>query len=87
MTARTTSIKALHELQASGKGGIQRARILRALLQRKDMTRREIQRATGIDINAVCGRVRELIDVGAARETEARRCRVTGKTAAPVQAL
>ena len=78
---RETSLEAHRKLKSSGKLTAQQEVVMtwmRNLIG--DATRSEIERGTGLKINAVCGRVNELIALGELRETRKRRCRVTGET-------
>ncbi len=82
---RGTSVEAHRKLKASGKLTAQQEAVMAWLRSRiGDATRQEISRGSGIAINAVCGRVKELMDAGEIVETGRRRCRVTGETANPV---
>ena len=85
MTARQTSVEAYQDISAKGITITQAARILRTVGERKDMTRREIKDATGIEINAVAGRVNALLEQGALVECEPRKCSVTGRMVHPVR--
>ncbi len=79
---RETSIEAHRKLKASGKLTAQQEAVMAWLRGRiGDATRQEISKGSGIAINAVCGRVNELLEVGELRETRKRKCRVTGETA------
>lgn len=51
--------------------------------RKSDHTRQELKMITGLEINAVCGRVNELLsdEIGALEETRKRKCLVTGETA------
>jgi len=51
----------------------------------KAFTRAELARASGIPINAVCGRVNELLKLGALEELVRRGCTTSGKQAHPVR--
>ena len=60
-----TSQTAYKKLQDSGKGGTQRALVLAQVIKQNEflgVTRMELARDTGLGINAICGRVKELID-------------------------
>jgi len=85
MTARATSISVYHELADNGELSRQEAIIFKALLAAvKPLTLREIKQATGIDINAVSGRVNGLKAKGFVVERATRRCSVTGRMVTPV---
>ena len=81
---RETSRDAYRKARWSGKLTRQQEQVVAWLRGRVgDATRQEIARGTGLGINAVCGRVNELLDpeIGALRETGKRKCRATGETA------
>lgn len=91
---RDTSRDAYDAHKASGKVTKQQLRILQAMRDHgaADYTRQEISRLTypkkkgdppAVPINAVCGRVDELLDpiIGLLVETRRRRCGVTGENA------
>lgn len=83
MTARDTSVDAYHGL--GPKLGQQAARIVsHVTAYGGDFSRTELSRATGISINAVCGRINELVTAGVLVESEPRQCSVTGKRVHPV---
>jgi len=77
---RDTSLAAYIGITADGTAATKRAIVYRQIL-RQPGTRNEIAKATGLPINTVCGRVRELLDVGAVFEFGQATCSVTGKTA------
>jgi hypothetical protein len=85
-----TSIQNYREIERDGTLGAQEQRILDALSRDwrpgKDWTLREIERLTGIAINAVSGRVHTLKNHRPVRLVEGspRRCSVTGRTVRPV---
>jgi hypothetical protein len=85
-----TSIQVFHAIEAEGVLGKQEKRILTALhgdwRPGKDWTLREIERLTGISINAVSGRVNKLKTVRPRylEECKPRRCSITGRTVTPV---
>ena len=81
---KTTSVMALRELEKSGYGRVQRSRILKAIIKHRNVSRRELQKHTGIDINAVCGRVNELMKSGFITEGPRRQCKVTGSIITPL---
>lgn len=51
------------------------------------LTRTEISDKTGLTINAVCGRVNELINDGWLAELPRRKCTITGSEAYPLKVL
>lgn len=79
--AKQTSRAAYEALVASGKAESQRARILKRIVEcLAGCTRQELVRYTGIPINAVCGRVAELLKAGHIRVgTYTVECQVTGQ--------
>ena len=77
---RQTSREAYARAKVSGKLTAQQKAVMAWLKGRiGDATRQEISKGSGIAINAVCGRVKELLDAGEIVETGRRRCRVTGE--------
>lgn len=84
MTVRDTSLDAYDRIREAGVTGAQRERIAAYLFDRDPMTRQEIARQTGLAINAVCGRVNELIKSAHLVELEKRPCRTSGHSAHPV---
>jgi DNA-binding transcriptional regulator GbsR (MarR family) len=84
---KETSVLAYRELIESGKHGTQVAQIYAVLEDSKPMTLREIQQATGLDINAVSGRVNDMKHKGLVVGAQKRNCRVTGRYVTPVGIL
>lgn len=74
MSARAISIDH-YRSQARGQ---QSARVLGYICEHAHCTRQEISQGTGIPINCICGRVKELLDVGVIEERGMKRCNVTG---------
>lgn len=86
---RDTSIAAYHG-EAHGLG-LQQQAVLDFVVNgnSRNWTRCEIATTTGIRINAVCGRVHELVKAGLLKENEKRACEITGRVVhalAPVPA-
>lgn len=83
MTARTISRQAYHDHIASGKALRQWQQVYAAIEANPGQTRAEIARDTGIRLNCVCGRVRELLapECGMIAEGSRRKCTVTGEQA------
>lgn len=84
---RDTSMAAYFAMRWTGKLTRQQqvlAHFLAANGQR-DYTRQELANATGLAINAICGRVKELLDLGAVEERGRRPCRITGESANALQ--
>lgn len=84
---KDTSVSAFRELKDSGKHETQIAQILAVLKDSKPMTLREIQQETGMDINAVSGRVNDMKRKGLLVGASKRDCRVTGRYVTPVGVL
>lgn len=84
--SRATSQEALAEHRVSGKLKGQQAQIW-SLLKRTglSLTRAELSASTGIVLQSVCGRVRELLDIGLLVEEKARKDS-SGRSACPVKA-
>ncbi len=78
---KQTSIQAYRDLEKSGKSAIQRAKILKILSKRKKgLNRRALSEKTGIEINAICGRVSELLKANLIKEDdEPSICSITKK--------
>ena len=81
---RDTSIESYHFIVERGISGAQRRKVIAFLYGRRPYTRAEISRESGLAINAVCGRVNELIKLKALQEHAARPCNVSGRKAHPV---
>lgn len=77
---RETSAQAHDEHHASGKAAEQKTAILNALGNR-EMTRRELAHATGIETSSVSGRVNEMLydNPIILEECGKRKCSITGK--------
>jgi len=87
---RATSTVAYHSLRDSGAAMKQEDKILECVSKSAftdDMTLKEISRLTGLEINAVSGRVNGLKKSGKLKEAQKRRCRVTGRFVTPVYAV
>jgi hypothetical protein len=85
---RDTSLAAYRGLQQSGELTRQQREIFAFITSgtRSDWTRKEISEACGIPINAVAGRVHELVEKGKLEELPRRACRITGEQAHPLRA-
>lgn len=59
---RETSLKAYDAIQADGTAKTQAGRVLAFIRTHPMSSRQDIARGTGIPINAVCGRVNELLE-------------------------
>jgi predicted ArsR family transcriptional regulator len=82
---RDTSFEAYDFVRALGITGAQRERIAVYLYRRDSRTRQEISKGTGITINAVCGRVNELVKDYKLEEEAPRTCSITGRQAHPLR--
>ena len=83
---RDTSLEAYRDHVLSGEAGEQTIRVFSAVKRagKKGITRKELSVATGITINAVCGRANELLKAGLIDELERRPCRITHRSAHPL---
>ena len=83
---RDTSIKAYYELAANQQLTAQQRKIVAYLAfhAHRDHTRAEIAKGTGLLLQSVCGRVRELLDAQTIQEAQARPCRESGRSAHPL---
>ena len=85
---RMTSILAYYDIKNSGKRDTQVGQILNCLKDQElstDLTLKEISRLTGLEINAVSGRVNGMKRDGLVSEAPKRKCRVTGRWVTPVE--
>jgi len=82
---RLTSRMVYKNIIESGKQGSQKRYIIRLLLTESPLSRREISKATNIEIGSVSGRVNELIKLGIVEETTMRKCIFSKKLIKPVQ--
>lgn len=80
---KDTSLEAYIGINEDGVAITQRGQIYNTLVMGR-MTRRELSQLTGIEINAVCGRVNELLKMGLIHEFESRPCSVSGHSAHPI---
>jgi len=76
---RQTSLSAYRDIQFDGTENTQISIIYREITKYNGITRNELSRKLGITINAVCGRVNKLIEVGLVFEEGKRADKVTGK--------
>lgn len=83
---RDTSLDAYFYIRGNGTDLNQRGKIYDVLRRWSSLTRQEIVQKTGIPINAVCGRVNEMIRDGWVNEVGRRECTVTGFDAVTVEA-
>jgi len=82
---RDASREAYDGMKKKGKLGKQEVVIREALIDQTPMTLQEIKLATGIDINAVSGRVNDLKKKNILVEVQKRVCKVTGRMVTPVK--
>lgn len=80
-----TSLSAYRDMQDEGKVGKQAALILSFIKSGEDYSRQEICRLTGLAVNAVSGRVNDLLKAGRIEHGDKRPCKVTGRTILPVR--
>lgn len=81
---RETSLKSYDAILADGTAATQAGRVLAYVRRNPGASRGDIERGTGIRINAVCGRVKELLEDGALFET---REKIDPETRQPVMML
>lgn len=75
---RAISIEAYHRHISSGKALPQWCRILDYIKRHPNVTRAQLEKALGMRISSVCGRVKSLLDAGLITESEQTiRCPVT----------
>lgn len=92
MTATATRDESFFSHRDSGRLGAQQQQIMDRIGSsnirhgRHDFSLREIAAITGMEINAVSGRVNELKRIGLLVEAVPRKCRVSGRTITPVEA-
>ncbi len=81
MKAKQTSLDAYKEIQAKGQVASQRDQILNLIktVHPVKLSRQDISRLLCIPINAVCGRVNELIKMGCVFEKDTKKNEKTGK--------
>jgi len=87
---RTTSKIAYKEINEDGTSSNQKKTIANAVNvtdSNKGLSLRELSRITGIDINAVSGRVNELKKEEVLKECDKRKCRVTNRLITPVRLM
>jgi DNA-binding MarR family transcriptional regulator len=80
---KDTSRLAYREIQEEGTSSNQKEVILKAV-STEGSSLKEISHATGIEINAVSGRVNDLKKEGRLETIAKRKCRVTGRLISPV---
>lgn len=82
---RDTSLSTYDELRGSGRLGRQQQTILDQVQPGRNYSLRELAVVTGLEINAVSGRVNDLKKLGLLEEAPARKCSITGRTVHPVR--
>lgn len=80
-----SSLIAYEQLSITGKLGAQQKTILSVVRPGVDYSLQELCRLTGLQINAVSGRVYDLKKLKLLSIGETRPCSITGKTIHPVQ--
>ena len=76
---KDTSLLAYQEHKASGKALTQRLQIFEFIKANQPVTRKQIELGLGIGINAVCGRVNKLLEMGMIEVAFKDYCPITGK--------
>jgi len=75
---KETSLLQYLKMKDSGHLGRQQRRILNSMIPGVTYTRLELSQETRIPINAVCGRVYEMMEAGALKYNGRIRCSVSG---------
>lgn len=83
---KQTSWEAYQEVLHGGIAKTQGQKVLQALMY-KSMTRAELSAALGISINAICGRVNELLNRDVIYVTGTRECRITNRKVEELRAV
>lgn len=86
MSVKPTSWQAYQEVLRGGIADTQAKKVLQAI-HYKPMTRSELSAALGISINAICGRVKELLDSEVIYVSDTRSCRITGRKAEQLETI
>lgn len=76
---KDTSLLAYQEHKASGRALSQRLQIFEFIKANQPVTRKQIELGLGIGINAVCGRVNKLLEMGLIEVAFKNYCPITGK--------
>lgn len=89
MVSRKTSEKAYQVLCDEGVDGEQRVKVFKSITSagKDGITRQEIVEDTGLSINAVCGRVNELLKDNRVFEDGATRTGITGRQNLIIKAM
>jgi len=80
-----SSLEAYRHLRREGGLETQQARLLGSMRAGRDYSLQELVAITGIQINAVAGRVNELKAAHRLEQAPVRRCTITGRSIHPVQ--
>lgn len=84
-SVQSTSRLAYNELRDSGVLGDQQQQVYGVFRPGQDLSLQEVSRASGVTINAVCGRVNELKKMGLLEKATKRPCLITGRLIQPIQ--
>ena len=76
---KETSFFAYQDLKQSGKVLSQKLKVFFYIKDNPNVSRNQIAKALNIGINAVCGRVNELLEKGHIEVAEISPCPITGK--------
>jgi len=88
MNISTTSIEAYNDINSDGRSATQKNIILDTLdTIAKPLSAREVSNITGIEINAVSGRINDLKKDGLLVEAEKRKCSISHRLVTPVTSL
>jgi predicted transcriptional regulator len=88
MNISTTSIEAYNDINSDGTSATQKNMILDTLDEiGKPLSAREVSNITGIEINAVSGRINDLKKDGLLVEAEKRKCSISHRLVTPVTSL
>jgi predicted transcriptional regulator len=88
MNISTTSIEAYNDINSDGTSATQKNIILDTLdTIAKPLSAREVSNITGIEINAVSGRINDLKKDGLLVEAEKRKCSISHRLVTPVCCL
>jgi len=88
MTSQSTSIQAYDEITKNGTTATQKNKILNLLDKvARPLSAREIKEYTGLEINAISGRINDLKKSFLLVEAEKRKCSITHRMVTPVTSL
>jgi len=76
---KETSFLAYQEHKTNGRALSQRIQVYEFIKANQPVTRKQIELGLGIGINAVCGRVNKLIEMGMVEVAFKNKCPITGK--------